>query len=145
MKTTVKDILSKKGMDVISIQAGSSLMDAVKLMREHKIGAVLVLGKKDSIEGILTERDVLNAVDKYNGNVENVKVDDMMTRNIIIAIPDDDIQYLMGIMAKNRIRHIPIVSKNKIEGLVSIRDLIRSKLEDAEFKNRLLTDYIKSG
>jgi CBS domain-containing protein len=145
MKITVKDILSKKGMAVISIKAGSPLMDAVKLMRVHKIGAVLVLGDKESIEGILTERDILNAVDKYNGNIEKVKVDDMMTRNIIIAIPDDDIQYLMGIMAKNRIRHIPIVNKNKIEGLVSVRDLIQLKLENVEFQNRLLSDYIESG
>jgi CBS domain-containing protein len=145
MKITVKDILSKKGMDVISIKAGSPLLDAVKLMREHKIGAVLVMGNKDSIEGILTERDVLHAVDKFHGNIEKVTVDDMMTRNIIIAIPDDDIQYVMGIMAKNRIRHIPIVSKEKIEGLVSIRDLIQVKLEDVELENRLLSEYFKSG
>ncbi|OHD68093.1 MAG: hypothetical protein A2W19_01725 [Spirochaetes bacterium RBG_16_49_21] len=145
MKTTAKDILNKKGTELISIKEGSSLLDAVKLMRAHKIGAVLVLGKKDSIEGIITERDVLSAVDKYNGNINNVSVDDVMTKNIIVAVPDDDIQYLMGIMTKNRIRHIPIVGKERVTGLVSIRDLIATKMEDCELENRLLSDYMKSG
>ena len=145
MQTTARDILEKKGAGLISIQKESPLLDAVKLMRAHKIGAIMVLGKNDSIEGIITERDILSAVDKSNGNINDVSVDDLMTKNIIVAVPEDDIQYLMGIMSKNRIRHIPIVSKNKVTGLVSIRDIIALKMEECELENRLLSDYIKGG
>jgi len=82
MKITAKDILQQKGANLISIKKGGSLLDAVKTMRSHKIGAVLVLGKEEGIEGIITERDVLSAVEKYNGNVERVSVDEMMTSSI---------------------------------------------------------------
>ncbi|MBN2160177.1 MAG: CBS domain-containing protein [Spirochaetes bacterium] len=145
MKIIVNDILKKKGTEVFKIKAGSSLMEAVKIMRTNKIGAILVTGRGESIEGILTERDVMRAVDEYNGAVADVKVDDIMTKNIIVAVPDDDVQYLMGIMTKNRIRHIPVVSKEGIAGFVSIGDLVKSKLEDMEFENRLLSEYIKGG
>jgi CBS domain-containing protein len=145
MKMTAKSILEQKGANLISIKAGGSLLDAVKTMRSHKVGAVLVLGEDGGIEGIITERDVLSAVEKYNGNVARVSIDEMMTKNIIVAVADDDIEYLMGIMSKNRIRHIPIVSQNKIAGLISIRDLIAVRMEGCELENRLLSDYMTSG
>ncbi len=145
MKIRVADILKKKGSDVVTIRAGSPILDAVRTMREKKIGAILVTGGKGRIEGILTERDVLRAVDDHGGGIAAMKVDDLMTRNVIVALPDDDTGYLMGIMTQNRIRHIPVVTGEGIAGFVSIGDLVKSKLEDAEFENRMLSDYIKGG
>ena len=145
MMIRVSDILKKKGADVVTIGSGSPLLDAVRVMREHKIGAILVTGKKDRIEGILTERDVLRAVDEHRGAIAGLKVDDLMTKNVIVALPDDDAGYLMGIMTKNRIRHIPVVTPEGVAGFVSIGDLVKSKLEDMEFENRMLPDSIRSG
>ncbi|MBN2077865.1 MAG: CBS domain-containing protein [Spirochaetes bacterium] len=145
MKISVSDILKKKGSEVVTIAVGSPLLEAVRVMRAHKIGAILVTGGKGRIEGILTERDVLRAVDDHRGAMGDLKVDDLMTKNVIVALPDDDTGYLMGIMTKNRIRHIPVVTREGVAGFVSIGDLVKSKLEDMEFENRMLADYIRSG
>ncbi len=145
MKPRVKDLLTKKGGSVVTVKSGAPVLDAVKTMHKNKIGSVMVLDKKDAIIGILTERDVLRLVEKENGIIDKHTADDIMTRNVIIGVGDDDLDYIMGIMTQNRIRHIPIMDRDKLLGILSIGDLVKEKLENMEFERRLLAEYINAG
>ncbi len=145
MKLRVRDILNKKGGSVITVKSGTPVIDAVKTMHKNRIGSVMVMDKNDAIAGILTERDVLRLVEKENGVIDRNTVDEIMTRNVIIGVGDDEIDYLMGIMTQNRIRHIPVMEKEKLLGILSIGDLVKEKLENMEFERRHLADYINAG
>lgn len=145
MKLRVSDILKRKGETVFTVDMGTTILDALRKMRSNKIGAVLVMGSGGRIEGIFSERDTIRALDENEGSIAGLKVDDYMTKNIIVAAPEDEVAYVMGIMTKNRIRHIPVMSKDGLAGLVSIGDLVKSKLENMEFEHRLLSDYIARG
>jgi CBS domain-containing protein len=145
MKTKVIEILKNKGEQVVTIASGSTVLDAVRQMNDNKMGSVVVIDKKEKIIGILTERDVLCSIADKQGNIENTKVDDIMSKNIIIGVPNDEVGYLMGIMTQNRIRHLPIMDNEKLAGIISIGDLVKSRLEEAEFENRMLSEYMQSG
>ncbi len=141
----VKEIMQAKGKDVFSVGPDNSLLYAIRLANEQKIGALLVLDDDNKLEGIITERDILRECDKRNGIIDGLKVEEVMTKNLIIGVPDDDVQYLMGVMTKNRIRHLPIMDGDKVAGILSIGDAVKSLLDESEYQNRYLTQYIQSG
>ncbi len=145
MKKKVKDILNKKESAVITIKNTDTVLDAIKKMNQHKIGALLVLDKRDKLAGIITERDVLHECGKSSQTIDKTRVDEVMTKHLIIGIPNDEVQYLMGVMTINKIRHLPIMDRENIVGIISIGDLVKSQLEEAEFQNRYLEQYIQSG
>ena len=95
MKTKISEILKNKGNKVVSVKSGSTIIDAVRLMNENKIGSVVVLDKKDKIIGIVTERDVMCEVASKKGVLGDGKVDDIMSKNIVIGVPNDDVGYLI--------------------------------------------------
>ena len=144
----VREILEKKGNKVISVSPDNTVLYAIRVANENKIGSLVVIEKTDNDEnlvGIITERDILLECDKRSHLIEKTKVKEIMTKNIIIGLPDDDIQYLMGIMNQNKIRHLPIMAKDKISGIISIGDIVQTLLEESEYKNRYLTQYIEGG
>ena len=148
----VKDILENKGSDVVTIERQQTVHDAICMLNEHGIGALIVTGEAGGIAGILTERDVLHECGErcvsLDRPVEPEKagcpatVDDIMTKEVIIGVPEDDLDYVMGIMTKNRIRHLPIVEDGELTGIISIGDVVNAHLGKTEFENRLLKDYI---
>ena len=143
MKRKVKEIIEKKTSGLITIQENDTIIDAVSLMNKHKIGALLVLNKQKKLKGIISERDILRLYDSdYD---KNTKVESVMTKNLIIGIGSDTVEYLLGIMTKNKIRHLPIMEKEKLLGIISIGDLVKIQLEDIEFQNRYLMQYMESG
>lgn len=145
MKVKVKDILEKKGSKVFTINSGSTVHEAVDMMNKNKIGALLVLDRKKKLVGIITERDILHEVVKLTNSIDKTLVEDVMTKNLIIGVPEDEVQYLMGVMTENKIRHLPIMEREHIAGIISIGDVVQHLLEDVEFKNRYLEQYIQSG
>jgi CBS domain-containing protein len=145
MKKKVKDILNKKKSAVITINNTDTVLDAIKKMNQHKIGALLVLDKKDKLIGIITERDILHECGRSSQAIDKTRIDEVMTKNLIIGVPNDEVQYLMGVMTINKIRHLPIMERENIVGVISIGDLVESQLEEAEFQNRYLEQYIQSG
>lgn len=148
----VKGILAHKGSDVVTIEQQRTVHDAICTLNKHGIGAVIVTGEAGGIAGILTERDVLQECGKRcvrldrPGDPEKAgcpaMVDDVMTKEVIIGVPEDDLDYVMGIMTKNRIRHLPIVEDGELAGIISIGDVVNAHLGETEFENRLLRDYI---
>ena len=116
----VKDILKVKGSKVYTINENSTLMAATAKMFSNKIGSLIVVNDKEEIVGIVAPNDILKAV--HEGCVENCslqRVNQVMTKNLLCASEEDTIDYIQAVMTENRIRHIPILDKTELKGLVS--------------------------
>lgn len=138
----VADILQTKGSQVWTIQAGSTVYEALGSLVQHKIGALIVTGEGGNVAGILSERDIIRACYSNTAQIERIVIDDIMTRNVIVASPEDDVEYVMGIMTNNRIRHLPIIADAKLAGIISIGDVVKAQLQDTRYENHYLRDYI---
>ena len=137
----IRDILRAKGDDVVSVAPDQPLLAAVRILAEHRIGA-LVVRSGDEIRGIISERDILNVAAGEPRRLEQLAVAEAMTEDVIVGVPDDDLDYVMNIMTQNRIRHLPIVVDGRLEGIVSIGDVVNAVRRSVESENRHLKDYI---
>ena len=139
----VKDILKVKGSKVYTINENSTLMAATAKMFSNKIGSLIVVNDKEEIVGIVAPNDILKAV--HEGCVENCslqRVNQVMTKNLLCASEEDTIDYIQAVMTENRIRHIPIMEKTELKGLVSIGDVVNAQIKIHEVENHYLKDYI---
>lgn len=142
---TIRDILQTKGRQVYSIGPEQTLLRCVALLVEHGIGALLVRESTGAVVGIVSERDVLRASLQHSADLNRIPVRDAMTRKVIVCVPTDELDYARGIMTANRIRHLPVTDGEEIVGLVSIGDLVKASLEEVEYENRYLKEYITTG
>jgi len=126
---------------VVTIEPDQSVLAAVRVLSEHRIGA-LVVRRGDEVVGILSERDVLNLVAGDPSTLTNTPVRDAMTSNVIVGVAEDDVDYVMSIMTNNRIRHLPIMDDSRLIGMVSIGDVVNAVRRSVEAENRHLKDYI---
>jgi CBS domain-containing protein len=138
----IKDLLEAKGNEVVTISPTAPLEDALRLLVEKNIGS-LVVAEEKVVLGIMTERDVLRLVSKDRDRVGEMEVQELMTRNVIVGLPDDSLDYVMEIMTRNRIRHLPVVDTGWLHGIVSIGDVIRALRTKVEAENRYMRDYIQ--
>ena len=138
----VKDVLAIKGSEVITINEDKTVFDAMSTFAAHRVGSLLVLDEKKRIVGIIAARDVLMQVLKACDKVKEIKVKEIMTKNIIVGNPGDELDYVEAIMTENRIRHLPIIESNKLAGIVSIGDLVKAQLKETHVENRYLREFI---
>ena len=138
---TVSKILDRKGGMVLSVEIGESVFDAISLMAEVNIGAVLVQ-QDDTIAGIFTERDYLQKVALKSLSSKDVKVGDVMSQPVITADPGDSIQQCMETMTTCHCRHLPVVENGKLLGIVSIGDLVKRLVDEKESEIEQLNQYI---
>lgn len=149
----VADILNKKGREVVTIDSERTVSEAIRMLNAHHVGAVVVTDDHGKMIGILTERDVLREcgercthLERYlhpGGHSCPAMVKDVMATDVIIGVPSDDVLYVMAVMTKNRIRHLPILDGGDLAGIVSIGDVVHAQVEEAEFENRMLKDYVQ--
>lgn len=140
----VDNILQSKGTAVHTVKTDAPIADAVKLLNQHRIGAVVVVSDNGSVAGILSERDVVrHLLDDPSGLVKR-PVSDIMTKEVITCPRGATVSDLMEQMTRFRIRHIPIVEDDKLVGIVSIGDVVKRKIEEAEQEAEALRDYIAS-
>jgi CBS domain-containing protein len=137
----IRDILRTKGSEVICVAPDQPVLAAVKILSEHRIGA-LVVRTGEEIHGIISERDVLNLVAGDPGAVAATPVAEVMTADLIVGVSEDDLDYVMSIMTANRIRHLPIMAEERLVGIVSIGDVVNAVRRSMEAENRHLKDYI---
>ena len=140
----VKDILKVKGTKVYTINENSTLMAATAKLFSNRIGSLIVVNDTDEIVGIVAPNDILKAV--HEGCVENCslqRVNQVMTKNLLCASEEDTIDYIQAVMTENRIRHIPIMDKTELKGLVSIGDVVNAQISIREVENHYLKDYIE--
>ncbi len=141
----VKEILRIKGSGVKTIRPEAPVREVVDLLTKHAIGALVVVEDSGRVVGIVSERDVLKRVLKSDACDLSTPVRAVMTEDVIVGLPDDDLDYVMNVITQNKIRHLPIVSGKSLAGIVSIGDVVKSLLKEIEFENRRLKDYIKGG
>ena len=142
---TIREILDVKGSRVHTIDADRSVLDAVAVLMEHRIGALLVRDARGTAVGIISERDVLRESLHRSAELGRISVSEAMTRDLVVCVPDDEVDYAMGIMTKNRVRHLPVVADRDVVGMISIGDLVKASLDAVEYENRSLREYIQRG
>lgn len=139
----VKDLLAHATRPPVTITGEKTIREAMKSLADNKIGALIVIDDTGTPVGIITERDIFRISYDYPGEMMDMKVADHMTREMIIGVPDDDIDYIAQVITQNRIRHIPIIDENKkLSGIISIGDIVKARLDLAEVDLRFLTEYI---
>lgn len=138
-----KDILEGKGTRVITTSENTLLVDVMAIFFANKVGSLLVVDKFDNIMGIVAPNDVLKAVHLNLDRVPEMQVKEVMVTDLIVATPDDDIDYIQNVMTDNRVRHIPILDGGKLIGLVSIGDVVKAQMTEKNVENRYLKDYIE--
>lgn len=140
----VADLLKTKGQNVISVAPDKSVFEALKTLMDNKISSLVVLDVSASHEliGIITERDIFRAATEDYESLKTKKIADLMSTKLIVGTLEDDIEYVKGIMTQNRIRHLPIVAKEGLVGMVSIGDIVKFQLQETIVKNRYLEDSV---
>ena len=138
---TIQDILDQKGRRVITIAPNHTLDVVLATLIQNSVGALIVQNRTGDLLGIITERDLMREV--YNGaDLRAVRVEDVMTRDLVTSHPDSDIEYVMAAMTEGRFRHMPIVDEQGLAGIVSIGDIVKAKLECAEEEVMIYKDFV---
>lgn len=139
----VQDILDRKGSTAIrTIAPERTIAEAVSQLVEHNIGSLIVVEAGRPV-GIVTERDILRCCATDMAAAASTRVSEVMTRDLIIGEAEDPVDYVMGIMTRNRIRHLPIMERGRgMLGMVSIGDVVESQLRETRYENRHLREYI---
>ena len=139
----VRDVLSGKSSLVHTCSPDDTLADVADLLVGHNIGSLIVMHEEEMI-GIITERDILRACAATRGPLEFLKVSERMTRCPVVASPNDEVQDIMCIMTERRIRHVPVVERGNLVGIVSIGDTVKAQHDELCRENHYLKSYIQS-
>jgi CBS domain-containing protein len=140
---TVRDILKIKGHNVWSVEAGSTVFEALGLMAEKEVGALVVMDGA-RLAGIISERDYARKVVLLGRTSPNTLVKEIMTSHVAYTHLDQSIEECMAIMTDKRIRHLPVIEQGKLVGIISIGDLVKSIIADQQFIIEQLERYITS-
>lgn len=140
----VEHILRTKGADVYAVTGATTVKDAVDLLGEKNIGAVVVKDEKGAVAGIFSERDVVRRLKSEGAGVLARPVSDCMTKEPFTCTRETTIDELMGTMTNRRIRHMPVVDGGELVGIVSIGDVVKRKIDDIEREAAMLKEYIAS-
>lgn len=138
---TVADILGSKGRELWMVKPTDTVLEALRVMAEHDIGAVAVLdGEK--LVGIFTERDYARKVVLIGRASRDSAVRDIMTHKVMCVAPDRPVNECMALMTEHRLRHLPVLHQKRVVGIVSIGDLVKATIEEQEFTITQLQSYV---
>ena len=143
--TKVSEFLKARGRPVITATPNDTAEAAIQKLVSNNIGALPVCDTKGAIVGIVSERDLLKECSQRPRNIGSTRVSDVMTKEVVIALLDDSLDYALSIMTQKAIRHLPIMDGPKLQGMISIRDVVDTRLEEATSQVRFLSDYIDGG
>jgi CBS domain-containing protein len=138
----VETILRNKGDTVATIHQNATVDEAVTLLHQKRVGALVVSDDGEHVDGILSERDIVAALALYSSELLPLRVAEVMTRPVVTCIPEDSVAELMAEMTNRRIRHFPVLRNGKLCGIVSIGDLVKSRLDEIEFEASSLRSFI---
>ena len=141
---TVKAILKSKGSAVLTSKGHTTLSDAARMMSERRIGSLLITDDHGAIAGILSERDIVRAVAKLGERALNSAIADAMTRDVMTCVEDEPINEIMSRMTSGKFRHLPVVADGKLIGIISIGDVVKSRVEEMETETQAMRDYIRT-
>lgn len=141
----LKDLLKMKNRPIVTIGPDETTRAATRKLVENNIGALPVCDTKGTLLGIISERDLLRDYSQPARMLGSTKVKDVMTKDVVIGIPEDDLDYVMSVMTQKEIRHLPVMVGAKLEGFISMRDIVDVQLKDSKATVRFLSDYISGG
>lgn len=141
---TVNDLLGVKGCDVWTISPDSTVYEALKMMADKNIGALVVLDG-DNVAGIFSERDYARKVVLQGKFSRETLVREIMTEEVVSVRPDQSIQDCMALMTQRRFRHLPVLEEDRLKGLISIGDVVRAVVSEQEFMIHQLENFIGGG
>lgn len=141
----VSQILSQKGQRLVTIRPDATIATAAEVLKREAIGAVMVVGEDGSLAGILSERDIVRAAPQHGQALFSLSVEALMTREVVTCGPEDRVHDVMKQMTAGRFRHLPVMKDGKLTGIISIGDVVKSRLEELEAEASQLREYIASG
>lgn len=143
---TVASILgSKTGAKIISCAPDDTIHEIAKVLSKHRIGAVVVVDEDENLKGIVSERDIVRLIAAKGAEATKAPASQIMNKQVTTCLPSDSITSLMGLMTENRVRHIPVVIDTSIEGMVTIGDVVKARIEATEREAAEMMHYITSG
>ncbi len=139
---TVKAILEQKGHDVYTIGPDEPLAGAGRILADHRIGALVVTTSERKIVGILSERDIVRVIGKQGAAALDLRVRDVMTAKVSTCNESHSVNAVMEIMTRGRFRHLPVERAGRLDGIVSIGDVVKQRIEDVEREAADIRQYI---
>jgi CBS domain-containing protein len=137
----ISEILKKKSNQVFTISPKTTVKEAARLFRERKIGAAPVVNPGPKVIGLLTERDVLHGIADYGSAVLDMEVDKLMTQDVYSCTPDDGYHQVMHLMSDRHVRHVLVIVEGKLEGIVSVGDMMKNRLDESQMEINVMRDY----
>ena len=141
----IKDVSKISGRAITTIEPNANISDAVEKMVTNSIGALPVCEADGKLLGIVSERDIMKWLYSHDKPAEKTKIKNVMTTDVLIGLPEDEIDDLLKTMTEKGIRHLPVMSGDRVVGILSIRDVIEEKLSECHTQVRHLHDYIAGG
>ncbi|QFU87930.1 CBS domain-containing protein [Amycolatopsis sp. YIM 10] len=141
----IADVLRSKGSLVATVAPESSVTDLLAGLAEHNVGAMVVLGAEEKVVGIVSERDVVRRLHDRGPELLSRPVSEIMTTLVATCTPEDSVDHLSAVMTERRIRHVPVVVDGRLAGIVSIGDVVKTRLNELEERHDQLQAYIAQG
>ena len=141
----VATILGEKGSEIVTATPDASLLEIAKTLRKHRIGCIVLNDGKGGIAGIVSERDLVRAIAESGRDILSSSVSKCMTKNVVTCQKSDTIHTIMAAMTDGRFRHMPVVEDGELVGVISIGDVVRLRIEEAELEAAAMRDYIATG
>jgi CBS domain-containing protein len=141
----VETILAGKGRDVLTIAPDATIADAVAVLKARRVGAAVVSIDGKSVAGILSERDIVHGLAEHGAQALERRVDELMTRDVMTCVGGDTDREVLALMTERRFRHLPVVEDGVLAGIVSIGDVVKSRLDEIATEAEAMRDYISRG
>jgi CBS domain-containing protein len=142
MSITVKNMLDAKGRNVVTVEPEKTLQEVAGILHQNRIGAVVVLGSGGQVTGIFTERDLVRSIASKGAAVLDQPVKSAMTSSVQRCREDTTVDQLMGMMSSGRFRHVPVEEGGKLVGIISIGDVVKSRIREVELEAEQIKAYI---
>jgi CBS domain-containing protein len=144
MATKVSSILKHKGHQVVSVAPHHTVAWVVKVLTQNRIGAAPVINEEGRLVGIISERDIIRGMSEHEQAALTLSAEQLMTREVRLCSPEDELVELMQVMTQQRIRHLPVLKDGALDGIVSIGDVVKQRLEEVQSEAEELRKYICS-
>ncbi|MDF1544264.1 MAG: CBS domain-containing protein [bacterium] len=138
-----RELLERKNTNLITTPADTGIKEAMGILLANKISCLPVVTTGNKLIGIISDKDIFSAIYSDHQVMNSGTVGDLMTEDVIVGVAEDSADYIASLMTQNKIRHIPILEKNRIIGLLSIGDMVKAQISHMEVENRYLKNYIE--
>lgn len=142
---TVKAILKQKGDRVVAVRPDDTVGSVCSILDKERIGAVLVRDADQRVIGVVSERDVVRSIARLGRDMLDHTVSSIMTRDVHFCSPEDSVDQVMAQMTDRRIRHLPVLKRGKLVGMISIGDVVKQRIADHEMEAEAMKAYIATG